>query len=184
MTPDDQTAFTVFPTAIGTCGIAWTARGVVGVWLPEHDADATRARMRRRLGDARECAPPTDVAAAIDGIVALLGGAAVDLGFVVVDSTGVPAFDRRVYDVARRIAPGATRTYGDVAVELGVPNGAQAVGAALGRNRVPVVIPCHRVLAAGGRTGGFSAPGGVATKLRLLAIEGVVVGEQPSLFDG
>jgi methylated-DNA-[protein]-cysteine S-methyltransferase len=183
MTADDCKAFATFDTAIGTCGIAWNARGVVGVWLPEHDADATRARMRRRLRDARESVPPADVAAAIDGIVALLGGAAVDLGFVVVDPTGVPAFDRRVYDVARRIAPGATRTYGEVAAELGVPSGAQAVGAALGRNRVPIVIPCHRVLAAGGRTGGFSAPGGVATKLRLLAMEGMTA-EQPSLFDG
>ena len=184
MTSDEPKAFSTFDTAIGTCGIAWTARGVVGVWLPERDADATRARMHRRLRDARESVPPADVAAAIDGIVALLGGAAVDLAFVIVDPTGVPAFDRRVYDVARRIAPGATRTYGEVAAELGVPSGAQAVGAALGRNRVPIVIPCHRVLAAGGRTGGFSAPGGVATKRRLLAIEGALPDVQPSLFDG
>jgi methylated-DNA-[protein]-cysteine S-methyltransferase len=172
----------LFDTAIGFCGIAWGERGVVGVQLPEASEARTRARMRRRFPDAREAAPPAAVQRAVEGIVALLDGEAPDLGGVVLDMEGVPAFDRRVFEVARTIPAGATLTYGEIAGRLGEQD-ARAVGEALGRNPFPIVVPCHRVLAAGGKVGGFSAHGGIATKLRLLTIEGAQTSAAPGLFE-
>src|ERR1700747_3471385 len=163
--------FALFDTAIGSCAIAWGGRGILGVQLPEEDETRTRARMRRRFPTAREASPPADVRRAVDGIVALLSGEAVDFSAVALDMERVPAFHRRVYEVARTIGCGATLTYGEIAKRLGVPAEAREVGEALGRNPFPIIVPCHRVLAAGGKTGGFSADGGVATKLRMLALE-------------
>jgi methylated-DNA-[protein]-cysteine S-methyltransferase len=140
--------------------------------LPEASPEQTRARLLRLFPSASEVTPPRDVQRAIDAIVALLRGEPIDLSFVTLDMETLPAFHRRVYDVARTIPPGTTRSYGDIASRLGEPHAARAVGQALGRNPFPIIVPCHRVLAANGRTGGFSAPGGTATKLRLLAIEG------------
>jgi O-6-methylguanine DNA methyltransferase len=182
--------FTLFATEIGRCAIAWSERGIAGVQLPEARERETRARVLRRFPDAREAPPPPDVQRARDHIVALLRGAASDLSTIGLDMEGVPAFHRRVYEVARTIPPGATRSYGDLAAQLGVPSAARAVGQALGRNPFALVVPCHRVLAAGGKVGGFSANGGIATKLRLLAIErasGAAVGGvdgRRTLFDG
>lgn len=173
----------LFDTAIGRCAIAWGARGVAGVQLPEAREAATRARMLRRFPDAREAPPPPDVQRAIDGIVALLRGEPSDLSTVALDLAGVPPFDRRVYEVARTIAPGATLTYGDIAARLGAPDEARAVGHALGQNPFAIIVPCHRVLAASGKPGGFSAHGGITTKLRLLSIEGASTSDQPTLFD-
>ena len=102
---------------------------------------------------------------------------------VALDLREIPAFHRRVYDIARHIPPGATLSYGEVAQRLGEPGAARAVGQALGRNPFPIVVPCHRVLAAHARSGGFSAPGGVATKLKLLMIERARFGNDPGLFD-
>jgi methylated-DNA-[protein]-cysteine S-methyltransferase len=178
-----EPGFALFDTAIGSCAVAWGDRGILGVQLPEADAARTRARMRRRFPDARETSPPAQVQDAIDGIVALIGGAAVDFSGVTLDMERVPAFQRRVYEVARTIACGATLTYGEIAKRLGVPAEAREVGEAMGRNPFPIIVPCHRVLAAGGKLGGFSAPGGVATKRRLLAIEGARATEGPDLFD-
>ncbi len=161
----------LFETALGRCGIAWSERGIVGVQLPEQ-AGAERARLLRRFLDAVEGSPPAAVRDAIDSITALLGGEPVDLGGVVLDMKDVPDFDRSVYEAARRIPRGEIRTYGEIAAEIGDPDAARAVGQALGRNPCPIVVPCHRVLAADGKPGGFSAHGGVATKLRMLAIEG------------
>jgi O-6-methylguanine DNA methyltransferase len=161
----------LFDTAIGRCGIAWSERGVVGVQLPEANERATRVRLLQCFASAREARPPPEVQRALDGVVALLRGAASDLAAVALDMDDVPPFHRRVYEVARTIAPGATLSYGEVAARLGAPRSARAVGQALGRNPVAILVPCHRVLAAGGKPGGFSANGGVATKLRLLAIE-------------
>jgi methylated-DNA-[protein]-cysteine S-methyltransferase len=118
----------------------------------------------------------------IDRIVALLAGKADDLSGVALDMEGVPPFNRRVYEIARTIPPGRTLTYGEIAARLDAPD-ARGVGQALGENPFPPVVPCHRVVAAGGKTGGFSAPGGVDTKLRLLAIEGAQVGGSCPLFD-
>lgn len=161
----------LFDTPLGPCGIAWGERGVAGVQLPEDTPAETRARLRRRFPDARELPPPPAVQAAIDGMVALLSGEPNDLSAVALDMGAVPEFNRRVYELARTIPPGATMTYGELASRLGEPGAARAVGRALGQNAFPIVVPCHRVLAAGGKTGGFTARGGVRTKLRLLAIE-------------
>ena len=180
--------FALFDTAIGRCGIAWGDRGVVAVQLPEAHEGDTRARILRRVPAAREAPPPPPVRRARDAIVALLRGAARDLSGVALDMDGVPPFHRRVYAVARGIPPGATLSYGEVAARLGTPGAARAVGQALGRNPFALVVPCHRVLAANGKSGGFSANGGVTTKLRLLMIEGALAAAPASrpggLFDG
>jgi methylated-DNA-[protein]-cysteine S-methyltransferase len=172
----------LFDTSIGRCGIAWTARGIAAVQLPEVGEHETRARLLRSRPEAVESLPSGDVQAAIDAITALLRGERIDLSFIPLDVTGVPNFHQRVYDIARTIPPGSTLTYGDIAKRLGDVTLSRAVGQALGRNPFVVIVPCHRVLAAGGKVGGFSAPGGAATKLRMLKIEGVELGE-PDLFD-
>ena len=176
--------FALFDTDIGPCGIAWGGRGVTGVQLPEASEARTRARLVRRYPHAREAPPPADVRRVIDGIVALLRGEASDLSAAALDMDGVSEFDRRVYDVARGIAPGATLSYGEIAARLGERGLARDVGQALGRNPFPLIVPCHRVLAAGGKAGGFSANGGVTTKLRLLTIERARTSDAPTLFDG
>jgi methylated-DNA-[protein]-cysteine S-methyltransferase len=174
--------FTLFETAIGLCGIVWSERGVVGVQLPERSEDATRHRVLRRFPAARDAVPPADIQRAIDDIVAQLGGEPRDLTHVAIDTDGVADFNRRVYGIARTIPPGATLSYGEIAERLGDRNLARDVGRALGQNPIPIIVPCHRVLAAGGKVGGFSAPGGVVTKLRLLTIEGAQP-NGPTLFD-
>jgi methylated-DNA-[protein]-cysteine S-methyltransferase len=174
--------FALFDTAIGCCGIVWSARGIAGVQLPEASEVATRTRVLRRFRSAQEAIPPSAVKHAMDGIAALLRGEARDLSNVTIDNEGVPEFNARVYAVARTIPPGQTMTYGEIAERLGDKLLAREVGTALGQNPCPIVMPCHRVLAAGGKTGGFSAPGGIVTKLRLLTIEGAQPGG-PTLFD-
>jgi methylated-DNA-[protein]-cysteine S-methyltransferase len=164
-------AATLFDTAIGRCGIAWSERGIAGLQLPE-PAGVARGALLSRFPEAIEAVPPPPVAAVIDAVTALLAGRDPDLGSVPLDWTGIGAFERAVYEATRAIPRGRTRTYGEIAAAVGDPGAARAVGQALGRNPFPVVVPCHRVLAADGRPGGFSAPGGVATKLRMLAIEG------------
>jgi len=164
--------FALFDTAIGACGIAWGPRGIVGVQLPEGDAGATRERMRLRFPALPEAGPPPGVRLACAAIGALLDGEPLDLLDIELDLEGVSDFHCRVYEIARRIPPGRTRTYGDIATELGDKGLARAVGQALGLNPFAPVVPCHRVLAAGGKWGGFSAHGGAASKLRMLAIEG------------
>lgn len=140
-------------------------------------------RLLRRYPDAVEGPPPPEVERVLDRIRSLLKGERIDLADVPLNMEGVPAFERRVYEVARGIPPGATLTYGEIATRLGDKALARDVGQALGRNPFPIVIPCHRVLAAGGKTGGFSARGGVATKMRILAIEGAKTSDEPLLFD-
>jgi methylated-DNA-[protein]-cysteine S-methyltransferase len=178
--PDQS--FALFETAIGTCAIVWSGRGVCGVQLPEGSERATRARVARRFAGAQEAAPPADVQRAIDDIVALLRGERRDLTHIRIDDDAVPEFNRRVYAIARHIPPGQTMTYGEIAERLGDKLLSRAVGQAMGENPTPIIMPCHRVLAANGKTGGFSAPGGVITKLRLLSIEGAEP-NGPTLFD-
>ncbi len=175
--------FALFDTALGGCGIAWGDRGLVGVQLPEGDDARTRARMRRDFPGAPEAPPPPRVGAAIARIRGLLDGVPDDLRDIELDMRAVSPFECRVYGLVRAIVPGRTLTYGEVASLLGEPGAARAVGRALGRNPFAPVVPCHRVLAAAGRSGGFSARGGVATKLRLLRIEGARIGREPGLFD-
>jgi methylated-DNA-[protein]-cysteine S-methyltransferase len=143
-----------------------------------------RPRCRRREFPGVPESPPTpEVQRAVDGIVALLSGEARDLSFVELDMREVPPFNRRVYEVARTIPPGGTLSYGEIAARLGEPGAARDVGVALGRNRFAIVVPCHRVVAANGKLGGFSARGGVRTKLRLLSIEGVQAPGTIPLFE-
>ena len=175
--------FAIFDTSIGRCGIGWSPNGINAVQLPMGSEDKTRARIRQRCANVVEAPPPAQVQRAIEGIVELLEGKPNHLSDVVLDLSGVPEFNRGVYDIARTIAPGKTMTYGDIAKRLGGLELSRDVGQALGRNPCPIVVPCHRVLAAGGKPGGFSANGGVVTKLKMLAIEGAMVNHTPNLFD-
>ncbi len=167
--------FALFDTALGQCGVAWGSGGVLGVQLPEANAGETRARLLQRFPGADEAPPPPNARRVCEGVAALLRGDASDLSTIALDMDGAPPFHRRVYEAARAIPPGATMSYGELAARLGAPGAARAVGQALARNPFVVIVPCHRVLAAGRKLGGFSAHGGLATKLRLLAIEGVNV---------
>jgi methylated-DNA-[protein]-cysteine S-methyltransferase len=176
-------SFAIFDTAIGRCCIAWGEHGINAVQLPMSSEEKTRARIRQRYGDIVEATPPAEVQRAIARIVELLDGKPVDLSDIELDLDDVPEFNRGVYDIARTIPPGKTMTYGDIAKRLGGVELARDVGQALGRNPCPIVVPCHRVLAAGGKPGGFSANGGVTTKLKMLAIEGAVVNHTPNLFE-
>lgn len=175
----------VFPTALGSMGIVWRGADdvIVGVHLPEADEDATARRARRRFPSATAAPPSPAVTAVMARIEALLQGAPDDLADVVVDLSGASDFERAVYDLTRAVAPGRTTTYGAIATELGGVGMAVAVGQALGRNPVPVIVPCHRVVGAGGAMTGFSANGGIDTKRRLLFIEGALPSEPLRLFD-
>lgn len=177
--------YTIFDTAIGRCGVAWNTRGIVAAGLPEADDDKLRARLLRRCPGATEQAPPPAVCRALDGVVALLATGTANLSDVALDMEGVPEFNRRIYEIARAIPPGSTMTYGDIAARLGggEPELARDVGTAMGQNPFPPIVPCHRVVAANRKAGGFSARGGVNTKLRLLAIEGAQVDGTLPLFD-
>jgi len=177
------TGIAFFTTTLGLCGIAWSARGITAVQLPESDDSTTRSRLTSRCLGASESARPPAVQQAIDAIVALLRGDQADLSCVALDLDGVPEFERRAYEAVRTIPPGSTKTYAEIAAILGEPGAARAVGQAMGHNPVPVIVPCHRVLATGGGLGGFSAAGGGATKLRMLAIEGADAARQGRLFD-
>ena len=182
--PDGMTGYALFPSKIGACAVAWRERGLVGVYFPEETDAATRARITRRWPDAVEDEPPAAVAEAIAAITALLADGRTDLTSIRLDMEGIDAFEQQILEAARRIPPGKTGTYGELAAEVGQPNGeARAVGAAMARNRFPIVVPCHRVLAAGGGFGGFSAPGGLEAKARLLTIERAAISDAPLLFD-
>jgi methylated-DNA-[protein]-cysteine S-methyltransferase len=176
--------FAIFDTPIGTCALTWSAQGVVGLQLPESSAVATRARVQRRWPGAKETPPPPELQQAIDHIKALLNGEAIDLGDIPLDLEAVPEFHRKVYEVARTVPPGQTTTYGEIARRLGVPQESREVGQALGRNPIAIIVPCHRVLGADGKMGGFSANGGVATKRRILEIEGAAALGAGPLFEG
>jgi methylated-DNA-[protein]-cysteine S-methyltransferase len=176
-------SFTLFDTAIGPCGLVWREHSIRGVELPGRDKPATRARLARRYPHAREHEPTGEIASARDAIIALIGGESRDLCEIALDMRDLPALNRQVYEIARTIPPGTTLTYGDIAIKLGDRTLAQAVGQALGKNPWPIIVPCHRVLASGGKIGGFSAPSGIALKRKLLAIESVHARRAPSLFD-
>ncbi len=177
-------AYALFDTAIGRCGIAWGGRGIRAVQLPEARDPETRARLLERCPDALAAPPPPEVRRALDAIVALLSGEASDLGAIALDMDGVPPFHRRVYEVVRGIPPGTTLSYGEVASLLDAQGAARAVGQAMRRNPFAIIVPCHRVFASGGKIGGYSANGGIATKLRLLALEAMQADGSAALFEG
>ncbi len=160
-----------FETAIGTCAIAWSGEGITGVALPERRGFAGE-RVASQFAGAQEASAPPRERRAIELIIALFRAERPDLSTVILDMANVPTFNRRVYEVTRAIPPGTTRTYGEVAREIGDPGASRAVGRALGENPFPIIVPCHRVLAAGGKSGGFSGPGGVVTKFQMLSFEG------------
>ena len=179
-----QWKLAVAPTPLGAIGIVWSERGIVETWMHAGTPDRARAHLRRAFPSAVESAPTAEVAAALEEVAALLGGEPRGLKGIDLDMAAVPDFDRRVYELARTIPPGSTMTYGAVAKALGEePMRARDVGIALSRNPFAPIVPCHRVVAAGG-LGGYSAPGGASTKRRLLELEGaeIVAQEQPTLF--
>jgi O-6-methylguanine DNA methyltransferase len=174
-----RAGYALFDTAIGTCGIAWTEHGIVRIQLPERSRAATIVRLATgRALDEQQ--PPRAVARAIARITRHVGGDPQDLSDLALDMRDLAPFRRQVYEAARRIGAGTTATYGDVARALAMPGAARAIGRTLGTNPLPIVVPCHRVIAANGRSGGFSAFGGLATKERLLAAEGVTGGWRPA----
>ena len=175
-------AYALFDTAIGRCGLAWGERGIIAAQLPEKTSEATRTRLLRHWPTADEAAPSKTIARVIDDIVALMNGEKRSLRAAVLDMSRVPAFNARVYETARAIPPGETRTYGEIARAVGEPDGARAVGQAMGRNPFAPIVPCHRVVGANDKLVGFSANGGIATKLKMLQIEGWR-SDEPSLFD-
>jgi methylated-DNA-[protein]-cysteine S-methyltransferase len=175
--------FALFESAIGACGIAWSQNGLRGLQLPERDHVRGLARLKRRFADLDVAEPSAAASAAVSAITRFLDGdIATDLSFIQLDLDGVGAWEAEVYRAAREISVGSFITYGELARSLGGAGKARAVGQALGRNPWPIVVPCHRVTAAGGATGGFSAPDGVSLKLRLLDIEGALAPEALPLF--
>ena len=176
--------FALFPTAFGPCGIVWTDRGIAGVNLPEGTDAKTRARLQKRFPEAGEEKPSAEVQKIIDEVIALIAGEKIDFSYVVLDHAPLPEFSKRVYEIVRTIPIGQTLTYGDIAKRLGDVSLSREVGQAMGKNPTPVIMPCHRVVAASGKTGGFSAPGGVDTKMKLLSIERRHGDHPPTLFDG
>jgi methylated-DNA-[protein]-cysteine S-methyltransferase len=175
--------FTVFDTGIGRCGIAWSDSGVVGVQLPEAREIETRRRLFQLYPEAREMRPPLNVEIAIEGIVALLRGQVSDFSDVTLDFNGIPAFNRRVYEFARAIPRGETRTYGEVAASLRASGAAHSVAQAISKNPFMLIVPCHRVLEAGSYADRISPNGGSISKRRLLSIEGAISLGSKTLFD-
>lgn len=176
-----MTQFTLFETALGWAGVVWNDAGLVGVNLPQ-PVESARRSLLRRFPDSDEQEPPPAVRETIEAIRNLLAGGKPDMASAPLDLARTPEFHARVYAIARAIPPGETLTYGEIAERLGDKLLARDVGQALGKNPWPIVVPCHRVTAAGGKLGGFSAPGGQATKLKLLAIEGAKAAAQADLF--
>ena len=176
------TGLYLFDTPVGRCGMGWSVRGIASVQLPDHSDARLLARLQQRLPGVQIATPPDAVRRAADRTIALLEGAHDGLLDVALDMHGIAPFHQRVYARARAIPPGRTITYGELAADIGDPGAARAVGQALGLNPFAPIVPCHRILAAGARSGGFSAPGGVDTKLRMLLAEHAAFGA-PGLFD-
>ena len=175
--------YTVFDTSVGRCGIAWGDLGVLGVQLPEAREIETRRRLFQLFPDSRELRPPPEIQNAIEGIAALLRGKAADLSDVRLDMTGIPPFNCRVYDFTRTIPRGETMTYGEVAARLRASGAVYSVAQAISKNPFMIIVPCHRVLEAGGYADRISPNGGSISKRRLLSIEGAVGSSSKTLFD-
>ena len=175
--------YTIFDTGIGRCGIAWSNIGVVGVQLPEAREIETRKRLFQLYPDARDMRPPVTVEIAIEGIVALLRGEPSDLSDVTLDLTSVHAFNARVYEITRTIPRGETRSYAEVAAILRATGAVHSVAQAIARNPFMIIVPCHRVLEAGGYADRISPNGGTISKRRLLSIEGAHPISSKTLFD-
>jgi methylated-DNA-[protein]-cysteine S-methyltransferase len=160
-------------TEIGPLGIAWGDAGIARLCLPEADRAATEARLKRAAPEAEWAEPTPDVAPVVSALQDYAAGGEVDFAFATLDLDGVSPFNREVYDLTRHVGWGRTTSYGELARAVGTPGAARAVGRAMGENPVPIIIPCHRVLASGDKLGGFSAFGGTFAKERLLVLERV-----------
>jgi methylated-DNA-[protein]-cysteine S-methyltransferase len=181
MVPGSIEYYALFETAIGTCGVAWSERGLTRLQLPESDRHATEGRLRKAAVGG---VPAPGIEALINDVQHYLAGERTRFAAVPLDLSGVTPFDRRVYAAIRALDWGETASYGEIARRIGAPETARAVGQALAHNPIPIVIPCHRVLASGHRIGGFSAHGGAATKERLLELEGVRLRANEPLLPG
>jgi methylated-DNA-[protein]-cysteine S-methyltransferase len=174
--------FSLFPTPLGDCGIAWSEDVVVATCLPDNNSADTTDRLVARTGATRG-EPSLAIRQAITSITTLLEGARTDLTFITCDFSRIDSFATKVYTIARAIPAGETLTYGAIAEQIGDKQLAQAVGRVLGRNPFPIIVPCHRIIGANGKLTGFSANGGVQTKLKMLTIEGARIGVSLGLFD-
>lgn len=173
--------YMLFETAFGPCGLAWNGAGVCAVAFPEPDREKVRAQLLRKMSGAVETdAPPEEIARIAADITALFAGERRDLSYADLDMSGLSDFDRTVYGLTLEIGPGETKTYGDLARAMGDITLSRRIGQSLGRNPFPIIVPCHRVVGAGGAMTGFSAPGGAESKRRLLKIEGALA---PDLLD-
>jgi methylated-DNA-[protein]-cysteine S-methyltransferase len=173
--------YLIFETAGGFCGIAWNGAGITRFQLPAKSAETTKRILLRRTPDAEPGVPTPDVAEAVAAAKLYFEGEEIDFSRFNLDLSDQDDFFKQIYAAARQINWGHTTTYGTLAKELGAdPQAARDVGHAMANNPIPLIIPCHRVLAAGGKISGFSAPGGAAAKMRMLALEGVHIGPQPS----
>lgn len=170
----------VFETALGFVGVAWSEAGLTRLSLFQRNEAAVERRLERLGAGDGDAAAPAWIEALVRDIRAYAGGEDIDFSGVPVDLSGVDDFRLAIYDAARKLAFGETTTYGELAKRAGHGGLPRETGQALGSNPVPLVIPCHRILAAGGKIGGFSAPGGSATKERMLKLEGVQVGPPPA----
>jgi len=177
------TAYHFFDTPIGRCAIVWRGDAVIGAALPDSDPEQAQESLIGRFPGAKNERPSPPISTAVDAVVRLLSGEREDFTTIAIDLSGVPDFDRRVLEATFAIPAGETRTYGGIARAIGTPGAARAVGRALGSNPIPIIVPCHRVLASNGKSGGFSAPGGSSTKLKILDIEGAERGSEAELFD-
>jgi methylated-DNA-[protein]-cysteine S-methyltransferase len=170
----------IFETAGGWCGIAWNSVGITRFQLPASNAQTTERNLLRRLTGTEPGSPASAVLAAVDAAKRYFAGEKTDFSDLQLDLNEQESFFKQVYAAARRVRWGQTTTYGALARELGAgAAAAREIGQAMARNPVALIIPCHRVLAAGGKVGGFSAPGGSAAKIRMLQLEGIQVGPPP-----
>lgn len=171
-TPD--AGWTTFSTALGVCGMSWTPQGIESFSLPEPSRASMEERLRNITGIATAASSqPLWVRELIEKVKSHMNGHAQDFSDVPVHFSGISAFTRAIYEAAQKIRPGTVMTYGELAALAGRPHAARAAGSALAKNPIPLIVPCHRVVASSGTLGGFSAAGGVGTKAKLLECEGV-----------
>jgi methylated-DNA-[protein]-cysteine S-methyltransferase len=169
-------SYCVFPTPLGYCAVAWVDAGIARFQLPLPDAEACTRHLLRRSADARPASPPADVMRVVEDVQHYFGGQQIDFSQVRVELGEQAKFAVEIYSALREIRWGQTTTYGALAKRIGRGHeDARAVGAAMAKNPLPLIVPCHRVLAAGSKIGGFSAPGGATTKRRMLELEGIRV---------
>jgi len=173
---ESDAAWTTFSTSAGTCGVSWNAQGITSFYLPEASGKRMEGRLKKMTHNSRaSSAPPAWVKDLIKKVRAHLKGHAQDFTSMPLHFDGVSGFLLSVYRAVQKIPSGTVVTYGELAARVGNPNAARAIGGALGKNPIPLIVPCHRVIASSGKLGGFSAPGGVETKAALLELEGVIL---------